>query len=282
MPATSPVQSAILTGPGPGRFGSGMPSAIRSGEPTARSGRTGGDMLAVNQLERPAAAPARPKFVFPGNPAQSLRFAFWRRVMRLGERLGSDFLMYNPGMFEFFHAAAVHDAPILIDALLAEFPGTNTVADIGCGSGAMLAEFKRRGCHVQGCEYSARGRKYAVRQGVPAEKFFLTPDGAAPLTGAPFDLAISCEVAEHIPSFLADAFVKYLTHASSNIMLTAAHPGQGGTGHVNEQPKSYWIDKFAKLGYAHREDAAERVASTLRQGNANPWLCDNVMVFGRP
>ncbi len=34
------------------------------------------------------------------------------------------------------------------------------------------------------------------------------------------------------------------------VAFTAASPGQGGTGHINEQPAGYWTARFAARGYA--------------------------------
>ena len=59
-----------------------------------------------------------------------------------------------------------------------------------------------------------------------------------------FDVAISMEVAEHLPEKIADRYVDLLTGLSNIIVFTAAYPGQGGDDHVNEQPALYWISKF--------------------------------------
>jgi hypothetical protein len=33
------------------------------------------------------------------------------------------------------------------------------------------------------------------------------------------------------------------------VIATHAFPGQGGHHHVNEQPYSYWVQKFAEYGF---------------------------------
>ena len=65
-----------------------------------------------------------------------------------------------------------------------------------------------------------------------------------------FDLVWCFEVAEHIHPKFVDIFVNNLTRHSKVVALSAAPPGQGGEGHFNEQPKSYWEKKFADRGYA--------------------------------
>ena len=50
-----------------------------------------------------------------------------------------------------------------------------------------------------------------------------------------FDLALSLEVAEHLPPECGSEFVQTLTDLSSVILFSAAIPFQGGTDHLNEQ-----------------------------------------------
>ena len=64
-----------------------------------------------------------------------------------------------------------------------------------------------------------------------------------------YDLAMSLEVAEHLPEDKADIFVDNITKHSDIVLFSAAIPGQGGYEHYNEQHVSYWKEKFAKHGY---------------------------------
>jgi hypothetical protein len=43
--------------------------------------------------------------------------------------------------------------------------------------------------------------------------------------------------------------VNLLCRASDAVVFSAAIPRQGGTGHINEQPQSYWARRFARNGY---------------------------------
>ena len=122
------------------------------------------------------------------------------------------------------------------------------VIDIGCGPGHLIEALARRGTHILGVDYSAAARQRVAQRGLPFQTFDLTdPDARIP--GAPWDMAVCCEVAEHLDARHADTFVKHLASASDTIFLTAAEVGQGGLNHVNEQPNSYWVDKFAECGF---------------------------------
>jgi SAM-dependent methyltransferase len=207
-------------------------------------------------------------------------FAASQGLSKLGEMVGSDALVYHPGVFRTFHRVALLNAPRFADAILAEFPTATSIADVGCGSGAYAAEFLRRTLRTVACERSPRGRRYAQRQGLDCQFFDLAvPD--VEIRGLPVDLAFSLEVAEHIPASLADAFVVFLTRASDTVALTAAPPGQGGQGHINEQPQEYWIAKFHQRGFQHDAAASGRIAEALRAAGAARYLSANMMVFRR-
>ncbi|MNG06715.1 hypothetical protein D3C84_899730 [compost metagenome] len=64
-----------------------------------------------------------------------------------------------------------------------------------------------------------------------------------------FDLAISLEVAEHLPESAANIIVETLTNHSDCILFSAAVPGQGGQYHINEQWPEYWHQKFKSKDY---------------------------------
>jgi 2-polyprenyl-3-methyl-5-hydroxy-6-metoxy-1,4-benzoquinol methylase len=207
----------------------------------------------------------------------------WARVSLLGEKLGSDALTYNPGIFRAFHQAALRNAPPLVDAVLARFPDARTLVDVGCGTGVFAAEFQRRGLRVVGLEYARRARRWAERGGVHVLPFDVARDPAVATDIGTFDVALSTEVAEHLPPTLADRFVDLVASLSSRIVFTAAQPdGRAhGNGHVNEQPKAYWIAKFAARGLAHDDDAAEVIAAQLRDAATSHYMHENMMVFRR-
>jgi cyclopropane fatty-acyl-phospholipid synthase-like methyltransferase len=64
-----------------------------------------------------------------------------------------------------------------------------------------------------------------------------------------FDLAMSIEVAEHLPETRAEIFCQALVDAADYVLFSAATPGQGGFLHINEQPLEYWVAKFWARGY---------------------------------
>jgi SAM-dependent methyltransferase len=206
-----------------------------------------------------------------------------RRLSMLGERLNIHWLIYNPIHFTHFHESAVANAPGVMRTFAALFPQARRYLDVGAGSGAYAAEAQRRGRDVVACEYSAKGRRIAAKQAVDCRPFDLVKEPPADVGSRPFDLAYCFEVAEHLPATLGDRLVEYLSRQAPTVIFTAAHPGQGGTGHVNEQPKSYWIERFQRAGMRHNPDLTRRVEEMFREEKLSAtWLYENALVFERP
>lgn len=132
--------------------------------------------------------------------------------------------------------------PIVIEVL-----HPSSMVDIGCGAGYWLAEAMQLGiADVLGVEGEWINR---TRIAVPREKLRIH-DLTKPLDlGRKFDLALSLEVAEHLPADSARPFVKALSEAADRVLFSAAIPGQGGRRHLNEQWPGYWAALFDELGY---------------------------------
>ena len=154
--------------------------------------------------------------------------------------------------------------------------------DVGCGPGHLMAALRRRGVDVFGVDISTEALKATAAKDLPVERFDLTVPGTA-LPGVPYDLAISCEVAEHLPAEHADDFVEKLTAAAPCVFLTAAEPNTGvgpGLYHVNEQPNAYWIAKLVGRGYRLDQPATDDLRRYLDRPDVVDYL-RRPMVFRR-
>ena len=147
------------------------------------------------------------------------------------------------------------------------------VVDVGCGEGIWAAAFEALGVPALGIDgdYVRPGRRLVRR--------FLPWDLATPLPDlGRFDLCVCLEVAEHLPPEAADGLVAGLAALSDRIVFSAAVPGQGGTGHVNEQPHAYWLERFDRLGFAADETWRDRFAA---EGEVAWWYQRNMVVLER-
>jgi cyclopropane fatty-acyl-phospholipid synthase-like methyltransferase len=152
------------------------------------------------------------------------------------------------------------------------------VVDVGCGPGHLIEALHRGGIDVLGLDYSAAAREFVSQKGLPFETLDLTTPGVVP--GSPWDLAVCCEVAEHLDARDADTFVENLTSASNTVFLTAAEVGQDGLNHVNEQPNSYWIAKFDHRGFALDGNLTAEARAAFAEGEVVHYLA-KPMIFRR-
>jgi SAM-dependent methyltransferase len=185
---------------------------------------------------------------------------------------------YNPALFAFYHVVARDNAPGVVGAVAETFPDARSYLDVGAGSGAFSAEARRRGKYVVACEKSPFGRAVAKAQRLDARPFDLDADPPANVGVA--DLALCLEVAEHLPPAMGQTLVQFLVHQAETIVFSAAPPGQGGTGHINEQPKQYWIERFEGAGGYHDVEGSRKLLTSMEHWPmTRPWYRSNAMVF---
>ena len=155
-----------------------------------------------------------------------------------------------PGFYDstFFanQSGAVRSARKLLP-LIFEYSPARTLVDVGCGIGAWAKVAKDLGCAVTGVDGDWVPREQLLID--PGE--FVRVDLANPPEdlGGRFDLALSLEVAEHIPQASAERFVRFVTGLAPIVVFSAAVPCQMGTHHVNEQYPGYWARRFEERGF---------------------------------
>lgn len=162
----------------------------------------------------------------------------------------------------------------IIAPLLLELTAAQSVLDVGCGSGIWLKAFQDRGRQIRGLDGDYIDRASLL---IPPERF-QSADLAKPFDAASADLAICLEVAEHLPESAAEGFVDSLVNSAPVIFFSAAIPGQGGMGHVNEQWPSYWKAKFAARGYCAFDSVRRKVWA---REDVLYWYAQNPLLYVR-
>jgi hypothetical protein len=203
----------------------------------------------------------------------------WNIPSRFGDKMGWNWLTYNPGVFLEFALVARRNSPFFADAIAKVFPHAQRICDIGAGTGQFVQALQRLHKDVDGFEYSTWGRLFARFIGIHLGTFDLT---VAPFLSEvkKYDLAFSLEVGEHIPTFLSGQFVKILTEAAPIVVLTCAGRGQTGHGHINCQDKSFWIDLFAQESFICSDSDLESLHHELiRHPRLSSFITSNLMVF---
>lgn len=181
---------------------------------------------------------------------------------------------YDAGFYANLETGTRASAEVIVPLLLTLVPA-RSVVDVGCGLGIWLAAFAANGV----TDFHGFDGPYVDPSSlhIPRERF--TPvDLNQPLSvGRRYDLALSLEVAEHLQPGRGDGHVDQLTRLAPVVLFSAAVPGQGGTGHVNEQWPEYWAERFAARNYR----AVDAIRPQLARSSARVdfWYTQNILVY---
>jgi SAM-dependent methyltransferase len=160
--------------------------------------------------------------------------------------------------------------------IVMEHVNPTSVIDLGCGPGAWLRAFIDSGVtEVLGLD----GPYVDIADLLVGEQTFRHYDLRHRVTlERQFDLAMSIEVAEHLPRERASTFVDDLCALADTVLFSAAIPGQGGVGHINEQWQSYWVSLFADRGFAVQDVLRSRLWTNQ---DVAPCYSQNLFLFVR-
>lgn len=181
--------------------------------------------------------------------------------------------MYDRSFYSQISDGAINSAAVVVPLVIDIFK-PRSVIDFGCGTGAWLHEFYMYGVdEVFGVDGSDEGHEL-----VPNNEFQLVDLTQLYLTDHKYDLAMSLEVAEHLPDYAADTFVESICNAADNILWSAAVPGQRGLNHINEQWPSYWVPKFKERGFYCDGTFRYRF---WENDKVETWYKQNILLFSR-
>lgn len=184
---------------------------------------------------------------------------------------------YGDDFYNSRHERTLYAARTLLDHVAGVVPPIHSAVDVGCGVGTWLAVLRERGVdQLRG--YDGEWVDEQLLE-IPAEEF-VRQDLTWPIVPPPkkYDLAISLEVAEHLPSSAADTFVRSLTGLADFILFSAAIPHQGGQHHVNEQWLEYWLERFEGEGYVGLDVIRPRI---WQDRDVAVWYRQNIMLLAR-
>ena len=160
--------------------------------------------------------------------------------------------------------------------IIHELASPRSVLDVGCGVGTWAGVWLESGV----ADVLAVDGDYVNRAMLQIpENLFLSHDLTQPLElGRKFDVVTCFEVAEHLPAEVAPVLVGSLTRHSEIVVFSAAIPRQGGTGHVNEQWPSYWVQQFERLGFQVFDPIRARI---WHSDQVDWWYRQNCLLFAR-
>ena len=165
-------------------------------------------------------------------------------------------------------ASIRHMVPLILELI-----DPKSVVDLGCGTGRWLAEFRRCGLDVLGIDSENLPLE---KLAIPRENFLVWDLTQRICLERRFNLAISLEVAEHLPETSADDFVASLTSLAPVVVFSAAIPWQSGTGHINLQWPEYWAGKFAAHDYVAIDSLRRKL---WKEKEVSSWYRQNTLVY---
>lgn len=209
----------------------------------------------------------------------------------------SDENLYNDAFFEKYLSRKqyIYDHRKIANAIYKSLQ-PKSVIDVGCGSGQILYWLRRKNRFVpiqdrvvvRGFEKSVSATRFWPKS---VKDYIQIADCTEILPRSNVaDVVICVEVAEHITEDSSPQLINNLCALSQNfIVFSAAPPGQGGIGHINEQIWDFWEEKFLSNGWI--EDISKtnefRAAIDLdlvnlvlgRKRRVSPWYRSNIRIL---
>ncbi len=182
--------------------------------------------------------------------------------------------IYNDYFFSKQSTGSYQSAKVIVPLVL-ELIKVKRVVDFGCGLGTWLKAFSDHGgLEILGIDgdYIDLDKLY-----IPRSCFLVHNLKEKLILNQPYDLALSLEVAEHIPVNQAELFINNLVSAANFILFSAAIPGQADKkiGHINEQWPEYWQAIFKKFNYTLLDPFRMKI---FHNNQVDWWYRQNIML----
>lgn len=154
-----------------------------------------------------------------------------------------------PYASEFFDTirGASHRSAQVVVPIVHSLVKPRSIVDAGCDDGAWLSMFRKLGVTDT---FGLDGDCVDHRLVQILQDQFRATDLALPFgPRRNFDLAVSLQVAEHLPPSSAKGFIDSLAKLAPVVLFSAAIPLQAGAEHLNEQWPEYWAALFKTHDY---------------------------------
>jgi SAM-dependent methyltransferase len=157
---------------------------------------------------------------------------------------------------------------LLFGKVLAMTLAPKSVVEFGCATGGVLQSLIDSGARVTGIEKNPEVLPFAGRYSRKLQDSIIIHDLTQPWEppGGRFsyELAVTIEMLEHLPEEAADVIVHSICRSAPLAVTTACPPVGRNPLHLNEQPPSYWVEKFAQEGFVPDELLTKALCSIMR------------------
>jgi SAM-dependent methyltransferase len=181
---------------------------------------------------------------------------------------------YNDGFYDSQYRGSYQSAQVILP-YIQQWVDPKSVLDVGCGVGTWLKVWKDD-LHVS--DILGIDGDYVNRQllQIPAENFVSNDLKEAFSINRKFDLVMSLEVGEHLPTNTSGMFVENLCRHGNIVVFSAALPKQQGTYHINEQFPEFWAKLFMERGYVAVDILRDQI---WNNDNVEWWYRQNIIIY---
>jgi hypothetical protein len=168
-------------------------------------------------------------------------------------------------------------AAVVLPVVFGTLGTPSSLIDVGAGEGWWCEAARDLGVplvggvDVEGIELDG----FAIVLPWDAEKFEPLPTLMGTSGEELFDVALCLEVAEHVTPAAGEWLVAELCRVAQVVVWSAAIPGQGGDGHINEQWPDYWQQRFQSNGFLLTDPWRRRLWT---HPSVEPWYRQNLLL----
>jgi SAM-dependent methyltransferase len=156
--------------------------------------------------------------------------------------------LYNNKFYDSTADRSVLAARVVSTLLFEIFKNPRSILDVGCGDGVWLSEIIKKWNFQEIAAIDAPTSNFRYLSGNPEVKIIRQDfESNSSLPQNSFDIVLCLEVLEHLNEKTSLEVANELSRAKL-LLFSAATPGQGGTGHINERPHQYWHQFFTSKG----------------------------------
>jgi hypothetical protein len=178
---------------------------------------------------------------------------------------------------DFEHREAFRPAYKQIGKAICDTFDFGTALDVGSGQGFLVDALLENGKDVMGVELERAAQMHMSKHAKPRILIGDATNGGCPR--GRFDLVTCVEVAEHVPVEREQGLLDNIANKAGRYVYFTADQTPSRL-HINLKPKGYWIDEFAKRGFALDIDRTKKIKEAIADTTA-PWVRDNGMAFVR-
>jgi hypothetical protein len=182
---------------------------------------------------------------------------------------------YDDSFFGDAYATSYLSAQLILGHLNEHFR-FNSVVDVGAGVGA----WSRAALEMNKTVTSIDGEWVSEIPGKFSRLNYIFQNlNNKVSTNSQHDIAVCVEVAEHLLPERSQGIVADLCKLAPVVVFGAALPRQGGAGHINCRPHSFWIKAFSENKYTAIDLFRPKF---WYDGRVGPWYSQNTYLFVAP